>query len=80
MASRNPGKKTISEKGTSCLLTICENVVYKPCTQREQRASVYQIQIKLFIIIVMNTTSIAARAAELSLSVFFTWGGAVSTR
>ena len=52
-----------------CLLTICENVVYKPCTRREQRASVYQIQIKLSIIIVMNTTSIAAGAAVLLLPV-----------
>ena len=67
MASRNPGKKTISEKGTSCLLTILKNVVYKLCTQREQRASVYQIQIKLSIIIVMNTTSTAAGAALLLL-------------
>ncbi len=67
MASRNAGKKTISEKGTSCLLTICENVLYKSRTQREQRASVYQIQIKLFIIIVMNTTSIAAGAVLLLL-------------
>lgn len=67
MASRNAGKKTISEKGTTCLLTICENVVYKSRTRHEQRASVYQIQIKLFIIIVMDTTSIAAGAALLLL-------------
>lgn len=57
----------LSEKGTTCLLTICENVVYKSRTRHEQRASVYQIQIKLFIIIVMNTTSIAAGAALLLL-------------
>ena len=79
MASRNAGKKTISEKGTTCLLTICENVVYKSRTRHEQRASVYQIQIKLFIIIVMNTTSIAAGVAVLLLALFFTWGGAVFT-
>ena len=60
-------------------LTIWENVVYRIRTRHEQRASVYQIQIKLFIIIVMNTTSIAAGAAVLLLALFFTWGGAVST-
>lgn len=79
MASRNASKKTISEKGTMCLLTIRENVLYKSRTRHEQRASVYQIQIKLFIIIVMNTTSIAAGVAVLSLALFFTWGGAVFT-
>ena len=52
-----------------CLLTICENVVYKPCAQHERRASVYQIRIKLSIIIVMKTTSIAAGAAVLLLPV-----------
>ena len=54
-------------------------MLYKSRTRHEQRASVYQIQIKLFIIIVMNTTSIAAGAAVLSLALFFTWSGAVST-
>ena len=54
-------------------------MLYRTCTQHERRASVYQIQIKLFIIIVMNTTSIAAGAAVLLLALFFTWGGAVST-
>ena len=39
---------------------------YKSRTRHEQRASVYQIQIKLFII-VMNTTAIAAGAALLLL-------------
>ena len=53
-------------------------MLYKSRTRHEQRASVYQIQIKLFIIIVMNTTSIAAGVAVL-LALFFTWGGAVST-
>lgn len=57
--------KTISEKGTMCLLTIRENVLYKSRTRHKQRASVYQIQIKLSIIIVMKTTSIAAGAALL---------------
>ncbi len=71
MASRNPGKKTISEKGTTCLLTICENVVYKSRTRHERRTSVYQIQIKLSIIIVMKTTSIAAGAAVLLLPVCY---------
>jgi hypothetical protein len=65
-----PRPKTISEKGTSGLLTICENVLSKSRTRHEQRASVYQIQIKLFIIIVMNTTSIAAGAALLLLPVY----------
>ena len=80
MASRNPGKKTISEKGTMCLLTIRENVLYKSRTRHEQRASVYQIQIKLFIIIVMNTTSIAAGAAVLAFHLSFIRSGAVVTR
>ena len=60
-------------------LTILKNVLYKSRTRHEQRASVYQIQIKLFIIIVMNTTSIAAGVAVLLLALFFTWGGAVFT-
>lgn len=50
-----------------CLLTIRENVLYKSRTRHERRTSVYQIQIKLFIIIVMNTTAIAAGAALLLL-------------
>lgn len=54
-------------------------MLYKSRTQHEQRASVYQIQIKLFIIIVMNTTTIAAGVAVLLLALFFTWGGAVFT-
>ena len=54
-------------------------MLYKSRAQHEQRASVYQIQIKLFIIIVMNTTTIAAGAAVLLLALFFTWGGAVFT-
>lgn len=48
------------------LLTILKNVLYRTRTRHERRTSVYQIPIKLFII-VMNTTTIAAGAALLLL-------------
>lgn len=64
-----PRSKSISEKVTMSLLTILKNVLYRTRTRHERRTSVYQIQIKLSIIIVMNTTSIAAGAALLLLPV-----------
>ncbi len=51
------------------LLTILKKVLYRTRTRHERRTSVYQIQIKLSIIIVMKTTSIAAGAAVLLLPV-----------